>query len=204
MDPKIWKDAAYNIVTAIRKADTKRTLIVGASNFNSIYELSRFVRLADENIIYTFHFYEPFFFTHQGAAWVGDQVSTTGVPFPYNGENFPSLNPKAKNTWGETNYYQYKNDGNEQSIRDKLQIVKNWSNKYDVPIICGEYGVYNKYADLDSRCRYIKAMHKSLKALNIPGLMWEYNSDFSIFNGKPSVDDLPDCMKDAIGYNAAK
>ena len=93
MDPKIWQDAAYNIVTAIRKADKKRTLIVGASNYNSIYELSRSVRLADENIIYTFHFYEPFFFTHQGAEWVGDQVSTTGVPFPYNAENFPILNP---------------------------------------------------------------------------------------------------------------
>jgi len=204
MDPKIWKDAAYNIVTAIRKMDSRRTLIIGASNFNSIYELSRFVRLADENIIYTFHFYEPFFFTHQGAAWVGDQVATTGVPFPYNGENFPNLNPKAKNTWGETNYYQYQHDGNVQSLHDKLQIVKNWSNKYYVPVICGEYGVYNKYADPDSRCRYIKAMRQTLKALNIPGMMWDYNGGFSIFDGAPSVATLPGCMQDAIGYAGTK
>jgi len=204
MNPQIWKDAAYNMVTAIRKIDNARTLLIGASNFNSIYELSRFVRLADENIIYTFHFYEPFFFTHQGAEWVGDQVSTTGVPFPYNGENFPALNPKAKNTWGETNYHQYQRDGNEQSIKDKLQIVKSWALKYDVPIICSEYGVYNKYADLDSRCRYIKAMHRQLKALNIPGIMWDYNSNFSIFSGKPSVNNLPACMQDAIGYVPVK
>jgi endoglucanase len=200
MDPKIWKDAAYNIITAIRKMDKHRTLIVGASNFNSIYELSRFVRLADENIIYTFHFYEPFFFTHQGAEWIGDQVATTGVPFPYNAEKFPTLNPKAKNTWGETNYYQYQHDGNEQSLIDKLTIVKNWASKYNVPVICGEYGVYNKYADQDSRCRYVKAMKKTLKTLNIPGLIWAYNDTFSIFNGKPSMDTLPACMKDAIGY----
>ncbi|WP_461453676.1 glycoside hydrolase family 5 protein [Mucilaginibacter sp.] len=204
MDPQIWKDAIYNIVTAVRKIDKNRTLIVGASNFDSIYELSRFVRLADDNIIYTFHFYEPFFFTHQGAEWIGDQVATTGVSFPYNGENFPKLNPRAKNTWGETNYYQYQRDGNQQSLKDKLQIVKNWGNKYDVPILCGEYGVYNKYADQDSRCRYIKAMRNTLKALNIPGIMWDYNSNFSIFNGPPSMADLPDCMREAIGYNAAK
>jgi endoglucanase len=201
MSPQIWKDAAYNIVTAIRKIDRQRTLIVGASNFNSIYELSRFVRLADGNIIYTFHFYEPFFFTHQGAEWVGDQVSTTGVPFPYNGENFPKLNPKAKNTWGENNYYQYAKDGNEQSVKDKLQIVKNWGDKYGVPIICGEYGVYNKYADLDSRCRYIKAVRNTLKTMHIPGILWDYNTTFSIFSGPPSVANLPDCMKDAIGYH---
>ena len=201
MNPQVWKDAAYNIVTAIRKIDVQRTLLVGASIYNFIYELSRFVRLADNNIIYIFHFYEPFFFTHQGADWVGDQVSTTGVPFPYNGENFPKLNPKAKNTWGETNYYQYQHDGNEQSIKDKLLLVKNWADKYDVPIICGEYGVYNKYADLDSRCRYIKAVRGTLKDLKIPGILWDYNATFSIFQGPPSVANLPDCMKNAIGYH---
>jgi endoglucanase len=199
MDPQIWKDAAYNIVTAIRKADADRTLIVGASNYNSIYELSRFVRLADENIIYTFHFYEPFLFTHQGAEWIGDQESTIGVPFPYSAEKFPIINPKAKNTDGEKNYNEYPIDGNEQSVRDKLQIIKNWGNKYDVPLLCGEYGVYNKYADLDSRCRYIKTVRQALKALNIPGMLWDYRGSFSMFNGEPSIADLPDCMKEAIG-----
>ena len=198
MDPQIWKDAAYNIVTAIRKIDKGRTLIVGASNYNSIYELSRFVRLADENIIYTFHFYEPFLFTHQGAAWVGGQEATVGIPFPYNAQTFSPINPKAKNTDGEKNYKEYPIDGNEQSVRDKLQIVKNWAAKYDVPILCGEYGVYNKYADLDSRCRYIKAVRRALKALNIPGMLWDYNGNFSIFNGEPSEGNLPECMREAI------
>ena len=204
IDPAIWKDAAYNIVTALRKADKNRTLIVGASNYNSIYELSRFVRLGDENIIYTFHFYEPFLFTHQGATWVGDQEATVGVPFPNKKEDFPNLYHKAKNTDGEKNYNQYPRDGNEQSIKDKLQIVKDWSDKYGVPILCGEYGVYNKYADLDSRCRYIKAVHQTLKALDIPGIIWDYKSSFSIFVGPPSVNNLPPCMKSAIGFNDKK
>ncbi|MDN3581496.1 glycoside hydrolase family 5 protein [Mucilaginibacter flavus] len=204
MNPDVWKDAAYNIVTALRKVDKTRTYIIGASNYNSIYELSRFVRLADENIIYTFHFYEPFFFTHQGAAWIGNQVATTGVTFPYSAENFPALNPNAKGTPGESHYNLYPKDGNERSVNDKLQIVKNWGNKYAVPIICGEYGVYNKYADLDSRCRYIKAVRAALKRLNIPGMMWDYNSSFSIFAGPPSILNLPTCMQDAIGYNPIK
>jgi len=198
---QVWKDAAYNIVAGIRKIDKKRTLLVGATNYNSIYELSRFERLADDNIIYAFHFYEPFFFTHQGAEWIGNESATTGVAFPYSEENFPRLNPKAKNTWGETKYYEYRNDGNEQSLLDKLsKYIKPWSDKYHVPVVCSEYGAYNKYADLDSRCRYIKAMRKTLKTLNIPGLMWEYNDGFSIFNGRPSLQNLPDCMQDAIGY----
>ena len=202
MNPQLWKDAAYNIVNAIRKIDRKRTLLVGASNYNSIYELSRMVRLPDENIIYTYHFYEPFFFTHQGAEWVGNQAATTGVPFPYNVEKFPVINPKAKGTWGETNYYQYKKDGNEQSVKDKLQIVKNWSGTYYVPVLCSEYGVYNQFADMESRCRYIKAVKQALRQLQMPGMLWEYNGNFSIFKGKPSLNTLPVCMQQAIGYVA--
>ncbi len=204
MDPQVWKDAASDIIAEIRKIDLNRTLIVGASNYNSIYELSRSVPLADDNIIYTFHFYEPFLFTHQGAEWIGDQESTVGVPFPYNAEKFPIINPKAKNTDGEKNYNEYPIDGNEQSVKDKLQIVKKWGDKYNVPLLCGEYGVYNKYADQDSRCRYISTVRQTLKKLNIPGLLWDYNGNFSIFNGEPSIADLPDCMKAAIGYANGK
>ena len=201
MNPQVWKDAAYNITNAIRTIDKERTLLIGASNFNSIYELSRFVRLSDENIIYSFHFYEPFFFTHQGAAWVGNQVATTGVPFPYTEEKFPTLNPAAKNTWGETNYYQYRKDGNVQSVKDKLMIVKQWANKYMVPIICTEYGVYNKYADINSRCSYLKAIRQTLKQFHIPGMLWDYNTNFSIFNGTPSLENLPECMREALDYD---
>ncbi len=204
MNPQIWENAAIQVIAAIRRIDKTRTLIVGASNFNSIYELSRSTPFKDNNIIYTFHFYEPFFFTHQGAEWVGNQAATIGVAFPYNEENFPTLNPKAKHTWGETNYYQYRRDGNEQSVRDKLQIVKNWAIKYHLPILCGEYGVYNKYADLDSRCRYIKTVRQTLKELHIPGMLWDYNSNFSIFSAEPSLSNLSDCMKDAIGFTIKK
>ena len=42
IDPKTWKDAAYNILTAIRTVDKKRTLIIGATNYNSVKDLSRF------------------------------------------------------------------------------------------------------------------------------------------------------------------
>jgi endoglucanase len=204
INPKVWKDAAYNIVTAIRRIDKKRTLLVGASNYNSIYELSRTERLADENIVYTFHFYEPFLFTHQGADWVGEQMATTGIPFPYDAKAYPAINPKALGTAGEANYKQYPTDGNERSVKDKLQIVKSWGDKYYVPLLCSEYGVYRKYTDDASRSRYIGAVRRSLRALGIPGVLWDYNTNFSVFNGPPAIKNLSPSMKKAIDYTSKK
>jgi endoglucanase len=60
--------------------------------------------------------------------------------------------------------------------------------------------VFTTNADLDSRCRYIKTVRETLEKLHIPGMMWDYNTNFSIFDGKPSIENLPVCMRDAIGF----
>ena len=110
--PDYWKNMANNVIEGIRKIDKSSTLIVGASNYNSIYELSRTTPLSDRNVIYAFHFYEPFFFIHKGAEWVGNQVATIGVLFPYDGAHFPPLNPKARGTAGKAHYNMYQRAGN--------------------------------------------------------------------------------------------
>ena len=45
----------------------------------------------------------------------------------------------------------------------------------------------------------MKAMRVTLKKLNIPGMIWDYNGSFSLFTGKPTAETLPVCMKDVIG-----
>lgn len=191
-----WLPVAQKLITVIRKMSPDRTIIVGASNYNSIYELSRITPLPLRNIIYTFHFYEPFIFTHQGAAWIGKQVSTTGIPFPYGDHQMPPLAPPAKGTAGEANYKNYQNEGKAGAVHDKLMIIKQWSNTHHVPILCGEYGVYRKYASAQSICNYLTAVSNELNQLSIPWMIWEYDENFSIFNGKADRRGLSPCMAD--------
>ncbi|MFS2190278.1 hypothetical protein ACCC92_26620 [Mucilaginibacter sp. Mucisp84] len=44
----------------------------------------------------------------------------------------------------------------------------------------------------------IKSVRKALKELDIFGMLWDYNSSFSLVNGRPVIRNLPLCMKDAI------
>lgn len=189
-----WLPIAASVTKLIHQSSPKRTLIIGASNYNSIYELSRISPLLDKNIIYTFHFYEPFIFTHQGATWIGKQVTTTGIPFPYAADKMPKLNTEAKGTAGEKNYLNYANEGKKGAVHDKLMIIKNWSKKNGVPILCSEYGVYRKHASFISVCNYLSIVKNELQSLAIPGIIWDYDDNFSILAGEPKNKKLLPCL----------
>lgn len=181
--PKEWEVSALKIIRAIREVHPNIVVIYGASNYNSIYELSRIEPLPVDNIIYSFHFYEPFVFTHQGTSWTGDQNATLGIPFPYPDSTatikMPQLAAKAMNTAGEVNYKDYDKTGTYQAISDKLTWVKNWKERNKVEVWCTEYGV-TKNADEPSRLHYLNAVNQVLRDYNIRGYVWEYKGNFGV------------------------
>ncbi|WP_165499760.1 glycoside hydrolase family 5 protein [Pedobacter frigidisoli] len=195
----LWLATAAQVVSVIRKFSPDRTIIIGASNYNSLYELSRIKPINHKNILYTFHFYEPFIFTHQGAEWVDKQVATIGIPFPYLPNLMPKMSRNAIGTGGEPNYNNYSNEGKVGSIRDKIQIAKQWSVKYKVPVLCGEYGAYRKHISDDHIANYISTVRTELLRVGIPGIIWDYNQNFSLFRGPANIKNLSPRMQKALG-----
>ncbi len=200
-----WKPVAQEIIDSIRLVAPDQTLITGGADYNSIGSLNDLGTFNDKNIIYTFHFYDPFLFSHQGADWVGDAVSTLQVPYPYDAATMPPLNSKAKGTWGESLYNSYSSDGTDVKILSTIKVASDWSIKNNVPIFCGEFGSLGTFSEEASRCRHMKAMRGALESFKIPYTWWEYLSSFSFFNGNPLYGDIPTCFQDAwglVGYKA--
>ncbi len=191
-----WRTAAIAIIDALRPILPNHTFIVGATEWNSLYKLNEMGVLPDTNIIYNFHFYEPYIFTHQGASWGGPELSTTGIPFPYDSATMPPMNPLVIGTQGEGAYNYYHVAGTCQSISDALSIAANFGLVNNVPVWCGEFGSYSAFIPNDgSRCRYTECVKTNLDSLQIPYALWEWDEGFSIFNGPPSLANLPECMK---------
>ena len=82
-DPYRWIGIQSSVVTAIRRIDTTHTILASGAHYDSLDDLLVTQPLADENVIYTFHFYEPYQFTHQGATWGSPEwLYYKNIPFP--------------------------------------------------------------------------------------------------------------------------
>jgi len=81
--PDAWNALVRDTVSAIRQVDGVHTLVISGTQWGNMQGLA-FLEIpeGEENVICTFHYYEPFPFTHQGAGWVGEQYWTIGVEWP--------------------------------------------------------------------------------------------------------------------------
>src|SRR5262249_31581918 len=82
-DRNQWAGVQAKLVAAIRDGAPQNTIIAAGANWSSDDELVVMETLHDPNVIYNFHFYEPFLFTHQGAGWTSYNVHwTRGLKYP--------------------------------------------------------------------------------------------------------------------------
>jgi endoglucanase len=65
-------------LAAIRATNPDRPVIIGGENWSGIDSLATLELPADSNVYPTFHYYEPFDFTHQGAGWVKPKPPALG------------------------------------------------------------------------------------------------------------------------------
>ena len=78
-----WYGIQGKLIAAIRAGAPNHTIIAGGHRWSGLYEMLFLEPYADPNVIYNFHYYEPFAFTHQGARWAGPNLPFyKNVPYP--------------------------------------------------------------------------------------------------------------------------
>lgn len=183
-----WTDLFTNALAIIRESNPTRNVIIGGINWNSIDGLNNLdIPAKDGYIIATFHFYEPFIFTHQGAEWSEgmDKVSNiiwpgpppTPVPIPEGIPDWIRIQLEDYNTKQGAS-----NPASSNQITSRLDVVSNWAAKNNIPVWLGEFGVYGKYADINSRVRWTHFVRKEAEKRNISWCYWEFSSGFGIYN----------------------
>jgi endoglucanase len=178
-----WGAIQGQVISAIREKDKKHTIVVGGSGYNSYNELAGLPAYSDNNLLYTFHFYDPFVFTHQGASWtVPSMEPLAGVPFPYNSATMPACPPSLKGSWIEGNLNSYPSDGTVSRVKQLIDIAISFRNSRNVKIFCGEFGVYIPNSANADRSFWYETVRQYFEDNNIPWTIWDYRGSFGLFN----------------------
>jgi endoglucanase len=177
-----WGEIQGMAIDAIRKIDQKHTIIVGGTDYNSIAKLTPIPEYTDTNLIYTFHFYDPHIFTHQGATWNKPSlVPLSGLPFPLGDNELPPVHETFKGTWVEDSLNGYKDDSEYKKLSQTLERAAAFSKEQDVPVFCGEFGVFMIQSPQADRVKWYEFICGELTRLNFSWTCWDYFGGFGIF-----------------------
>lgn len=201
----LWNAIQQDVVQTIRSVDNTHWIVIGGAGWNSLYNLDDMPVYNDDKLIYTFHFYEPFLFTHQGAGWTSPSlVPLAAMPFPFNAAAMPALPPSLVGTWVADAFNNYANDGTVARVQQLLDIAIQFRDQRQVPIFCGEMGVYIDNSNNDDRVYWYEAVRQYLEDHDISWTMWDYHGGFGLFEaGSDGLfdHDLNVPMLEALGFN---
>jgi aryl-phospho-beta-D-glucosidase BglC (GH1 family) len=181
-DPYRWAGIQARVTAAIREAAPRHTIIATGPNYSDIVDLLGLHPLADGNVIYNFHFYDPHEFTHQGAGWGAPFWSyERNIPYPPTEGSMKDLIkevPDPEHRYALENYWLDHWDAHR--IRLLIDEAAEWAHTNNVPLICNEFGVYRNYSDPASRANWIRDVRTALEADSIGWTMWDYRGSFGV------------------------
>jgi aryl-phospho-beta-D-glucosidase BglC (GH1 family) len=177
-----WEGIEARTVARIRVVAPHHTIIATSSMYSSIDSLLALEPVRDENVIYTFHDYNPMWFTHQGATWGSEGWGfLRGVPYPSTPENIQSVLGKEPDERERLWLQRYGWDRWDAArVGSEVAVMAEWAQRRGVPLYCGEFGVYKQYADPKMRATWISDMRTALESKHIGWAMWDYQGGFGV------------------------
>jgi endoglucanase len=158
LDAAAWNAFMPELLAIVRETNPTRIVVVGPTSWNSFHELANFKLPSDPNLLVTYHYYDPFRFTHQGATWVGDELlKLSGV------------------TWGS--------EADRAALAADFDQVAAWSKAHDRPILLGEFGAYDKSGTpMAYRSAYTAAVRSEAEKRGFGWAYWQFEGDFVVWD----------------------
>ena len=171
LDAPSWNGLFAQLLAQVRRSNPTRIVVVGPTSWNSLKQLPTLQLPADPNLLVTFHYYEPFHFTHQGARWVPEVTNLHGI------------------TWGSA--------ADRAALRSDFDQVAEWAAANHRPILLGEFGAYDKSGTpTDLRVAYTAAVRCEAQRHGFGWAYWQFDGDFIAWDMK--TDSWVKPIKDAL------
>lgn len=176
-----WNVLIKKAVTGIRTVTKDAPIIYGGIQWNSVKTLKLLDVPQDENIIFTFHFYEPLLFTHQKACWIPNMNLEEDVSYPESMEYFCEKS-KILGYQGEVVTQAKAKTMGVEFICEMIQEAIDAAKNAGVGLYCGEFGVIDQ-APIADTLRWFTDVNKVFEEHRIGCAVWSYKKmDFGLID----------------------
>ncbi len=151
-----WQNLADRLLTIVRHSNPDRWIIMGGDNWNSIDGLARYKTTYDPRLLLTFHYYDPYQFTHQGATW-------------FKGA------PPAGRPWG--------NKAEKRYLQREFTRAAAIGKARGMPLFLGEFGA-TKATNMQDRARWTREVKRAAEENNISWCYFDFAAEFGVYSPK--------------------
>lgn len=154
----IWEDMS----TQQNDGSHQRKVMIGTANWGGTDGLTNLIlpdSVNNGNTLVTVHYYQPFYFTHQGAEWVDGADEWIGT------------------TW-------LGSDAEQAPLIELFDAVSSWNSDQarGFEIFMGEFGAYSKYVDPTHQKAWTAFIAREAEKRNFSWAYWEYASGFGAYD----------------------
>jgi endoglucanase len=200
-----WYGVQAKLAAAIRAGAPQHTIIAAGARWSDDDDLVFIEPLRDPNVIYTFHFYEPHIFTHQGATWGAYSWHwVKGLHYPSSAESAAKVAASVPDAVDRLAVIRYGQDHWDAARIDaEITQVGEWARQRGVPVLCNEFGVYRDYAEPQDREAWIHDVRTALERHGMGWTLWDYSGSFGVVTKKDGRSVADEVTRRALGLNRA-
>lgn len=198
----VWEPQARRLIAALRKIAPHHTIVYGTADLQQIGALTATEPLAETNIVYAVHFYDPMVFTHQGMDWDENSPyrNMRDVPYPASLEDrdvqdLLAALDRAGDTQAANRLREIiANPWDDTRIAAIFGQLADWASRHGRPLVIGEFGVLKRAAPPADRARWLRAIRIAAEHHCIGWSHWELDRGFGLADESGRAPD-PDVME---------
>jgi len=182
-----WDETQRLLLAAMRRGAPRHTLIATGSFWSSIDRLARLSPVGDPNVIYTFHFYEPHDFTHQGLPW-GSTTKLHDLPYPADSARCAAAVDRLADADAVARARRYcAGHWDRAALGAALDRAEQWAQAHRVSVFAGEFGIACT-APRQDRLAWLRDARIELERRGIGWLLWGWDDQCFGLNAHRAAD----------------